>query len=165
MKSDIKINQKVDKKVRNRRYKKLDQLMEEDEYFTEEAVKLRQPLIYHMYVGRYACRNDGVKHISSTKDVSKFLFNHMDKGEYEAGLKKAYEDHLVATGESYFKGQMDEAAETDEKGVELTLTREELEDNEDELIRCMHDRFLDGLDGEWVDYDQIDNDSDLDDNK
>ena len=43
--------------------------------------------------------------------------------------------------------------ETDKDGKDLTLTEAELEDNEDELIRIMHKRFLDGLDGEHgIDY-------------
>ena len=48
---------------------------------------------------------------------------------------------------------MDEAAETDVKGVELQLSTLDLEDNEDELIRLLHKKFLDGDDYKWIDYD------------
>ena len=41
----------------------------------------------------------------------------------------------------------------------------ELEDNEDELIRLAHKKFLDGEDFKWIDYDQIDGDETLDDVK
>ena len=27
--------------------------MEEGEYFSEEQIKMRQPLLYHMYIGRF----------------------------------------------------------------------------------------------------------------
>lgn len=48
---------------------------------------------------------------------------------------------------------MDEAMETDKDGEDLSLTEAELEDNEDELIRIMHKKFLDGHDGEFgIDY-------------
>ena len=77
----------------------------------------------------------------------------MDTQSYERKLQEAYEEHLLKYGESYFKGQVDEAAETDGEGNELTLTPLELEDNEDELIRLMHKKFLDGEDFKWVDYD------------
>ena len=60
---------------------------------------------------------------------------------------------------------MDEAMDTDKNGDDLTITALELEDNEDELIRLMHKRFLDGEDFKWVDYEQIDNDETLDDVK
>ena len=33
--------------VRNRRYKKLQQLMADGEYFSDAAMKLRQPALYH----------------------------------------------------------------------------------------------------------------------
>ena len=35
-------------------------LEKEDDFFEEERIKLRAPLIYHMYVGRYE-RNGGVR--------------------------------------------------------------------------------------------------------
>ena len=60
---------------------------------------------------------------------------------------------------------MDEGADTDKDGNDLTITELDLEDNEDELIRLMHKKFLDGEDFKWVDYDQIDNDDTLDDVK
>ena len=58
-------------------------------------------------------------------------------------------------GECYFTGAMDEAMETDQDGQDLELTEAELEDNEDELIRIMHKRFLDGYESsdKWgIDY-------------
>ena len=126
----------------------------------------RDPLLYHMYVGRFSNRNASVKEPRTPEDLSKFLFQRLDKGEYERRLKEAYEQHLLEHGKCYFQGQLDEAMETDETGNDLTISEAELEDNEDELIRIMHKRFLDGHDSEWgIDYDQIDADSDLDDRK
>ena len=91
--------------------------------------------------------------------------SRIDKQNYEMELKKAYEDHLVKFGESFFEGQLDEAMDTDDKGEDLTITPDELEDNEDELIRLAHKKFLDGEDFKQIDYDQIDNDEKLDDVK
>ena len=152
--------------AKNRRFAKLNKLMEDDEYFEEEMVKMRQPLLYHMYVGRYSNRNSGMRADAfGSKDLSKFLMSRMDKQSYELQLKEAYEDHLIKHGQSYFQGQMDEAMDTDKNGDDLTITALELEDNEDELIRLMHKKFLDGEDFKWVDYEQIDNDETLDDVK
>ena len=54
--------------------------------------------------------------------------------------------------------------ETDALGEDLTLSEADLEDNEDELIRIMHKRFLDGCDSKFgIDYDAIDADDSLDD--
>jgi hypothetical protein len=38
--------------------------------------------------------------------------------------------------------------ETDALGLPLKLSQEELEEAEDELIRLMHDRFMNGEDGD-----------------
>ena len=96
--------------------------MEEEEYFEEEMVKIRQPLLYHMYVGRFSNRNPGIRADAFTnKDLSKFLISRMDKQSYELKLQQAYEDHLIKYGESFFEGQMDEGADTDKDGNDLTI--------------------------------------------
>ena len=48
---------------------------------------------------------------------------------------------------------MDECEETDALGKDLVLPPAEMEDNEDDFIRLMHDYFLKGHDAKWVDYD------------
>ena len=53
--------------------------MEKDDYFEEEAVKMRAPLLYHMYVGRFSDRNGDVKGpYTSDRNLSKFLLNRVD---------------------------------------------------------------------------------------
>ena len=37
--------------VRNRRYNKLQELIQEEEYFSEEAIKERNPELYQLYIG------------------------------------------------------------------------------------------------------------------
>ena len=59
---------------------------------------------------------------------------------------------------------MDEAAETDAEGKELRLSAEELSDAEDELIRIMHERFINGLDIDF-NYSLVDNNPEYDDQK
>ena len=70
-------------------------------------------MLFHMYVGRFSNRNAGVKEPRTPADLSKFLFQRIDKGEYEQKLKAAYERHIAVNGNCYFQGQLDEAMETD----------------------------------------------------
>ena len=58
---------------------------------------------------------------------------------------------------------MDEAVETDQNGDPLSLTPAQLEDAEDELIRLMHQRFIDGND--LFDYKSVDQNEKYDDVK
>ena len=54
----------------------------------------------------------------------------------------------------------------DKDGKALVLTQNELVEAEDELIRIMHKRFLDGQDDEeFFDYKSVDNDDKYDDKK
>ena len=99
--------------ARNRRYAKLQKLIDEDEFFSEDAIKQRDPLLFHMYVGRYSDRNGFLKDPATQNDLSKFLFQSMDKKDYEASLKQAYEDYIIKHGDCFFAGQLDEAMETD----------------------------------------------------
>ena len=80
-------------------------------------------------------------------------------------MAEAYDKHLVKFGKCFFSGQLDEAMETDKDGKDLTLPESELEDNEDDLIRIMHKKFLDGHESKWIDYEQIDADDSLDDHQ
>lgn len=49
---------KVPRIVWNRRYKKLQELIDQQEYFSEEMIRMRDPLMYFLYVGQYK-RNNG----------------------------------------------------------------------------------------------------------
>ena len=90
--------------------------------------------------------------------ITDIAFQRLDKLEYETALK----DHFKKN-KDYFKGQMDEAFETDENGDPLSLTPAQLEDVEDELIQLMHKKFLDGED--QYDYESVDQNEGFDDIK
>jgi hypothetical protein len=82
--------------AKNRRFKHLQKMIEsDDDYFGEEMAKIRQPLLFHMYIGRFSNRNDGVKETATQNDLSKFLFQRIDKSEYDQRLKDQYQDHIV----------------------------------------------------------------------
>ena len=148
--------------AKNRRFAKLHQLMSKSDYFEEEEIKHRCPLIYHMFIGRYSNRNSLVRSISKPSDIQKFLFQRIDKGEYEASLQDAYKKYVDRNGHCFFEQEPLEAMETDKEGNVLSLSEQEMDSNVDELIRVMHSRFLEGYDVQFVNYNSIDNDQSLD---
>ncbi len=108
-----------------------------------------------MYVGRFT-RNADQK--GEAMIMSDFIFSRLDKNLYKEELENQYNEYLKRTGKSYFSEEISEAYETDAQGEALTLTAEELADNEDELIRIMHQRFLNGEDTKYFNYAQeVDN--------
>lgn len=54
----------------------MQELIEEGEYFSEEAIKIRDPLMYHMYVGRFE-RNGDIK--GDALGMSAFIFQRIDE--------------------------------------------------------------------------------------
>ena len=59
--------------IRNRRYKKMMVLMEEGEYFSEERVRERDPILYYLYVGRFIRNGDVRGPSANTIVMSEFL--------------------------------------------------------------------------------------------
>eukprot|EP00347_Sterkiella_histriomuscorum_P003240 403365050 len=140
----------------------MEELIEEGDYFSEEQIKQRDPLMYHMYVGRFQ-RNADV--LGNALIMSDFIFQRMDEDTYKENLKEHYQKYLDKTGRSYFAGQIDQAYETNSDGEPIELNAQELEDNEDELIRLMHDKFINGEDKEYFDYSSVDYNEKYDDEK
>jgi hypothetical protein len=100
---------------RNRRFTKLHQLIEEGDYFSEEAIKSRAPELYHEYVGKYRRTDD-----ETWQNLS--LSQALIKLQQRAEDRQKFGDELE------------------------DISPEELQDNEDLLIRIMHERFIDGTD-------------------
>lgn len=112
-------------------------MIEEGEYFTEAEIRRREPLLYHLYIGRYirTGQDDSI-------NLSDIIMQQIDRKEHEA---------IVAT----FLELYPEHSE-DLDLVEKPLTAQEQEDLEDELIVLMHHRFLAGFDTKFVNYSEID---------
>jgi len=56
-------------------------------------------------------------------------------------IEQALTEYIKRTGKGYFDGAVEEAVLREE-----SLSREEQDENEDELIRIMHDKFIKGED-------------------
>lgn len=134
---------KVPVRVLNRRYKKLQEVnpgnkLMEGDYFSEEEIKRRNPILYQIYLGRYV--RTGPAASSNFYDLlMKQVQNKEDTELIESIILEhpSWEKHL--------------------KPVDKELTPEEQSDNEDELITISHHLFLAGLDSKFIDYNLIDN--------
>lgn len=110
----------------------------EGDYFSEEEIKRRQPILYQMYVGRFL-RSSGT----------------MPSNFYDLLLKQVQNTEDAAIIESIIQEQP--SWEKHLKQVDKELTPEEQSENEDELITIAHQMFLAGLDSKFLDYNLIDN--------
>ena len=63
------------------------------------------------------------------------MFQRIDSDQYEMALKEAFDRHIEANGKGFFDSNPEEASEVDPiTGQPLTLTPEQMADNEDDLI-------------------------------
>ena len=134
-------------------------MMENEGFFNEDSIKCIDPLLYYIYIGKYK-RHGSVRSIAtvSMADVS---LQQLDEQNYE---KKLFEQYTQFSNENngkwYFEGAEEEGVETDHE-----IPRLELEDNEDELIRIIMKRFVDGRLSHAINYEAIDNWTQYDDIK
>ena len=113
------------------------QLIEAGEYFSEESIKQRAPLLHYLYIGRFV-RSGG----NAPDTFYDILLNQLQSYESDREVAELLEANPL------LKPHL--------KTVDKELSKEEQEESEDELIVLMHHRFLAGMDGEFIDYSFID---------
>ncbi|GMF40987.1 unnamed protein product [Phytophthora fragariaefolia] len=168
--------------VKNRRYRRLQQLLQEttdgeDQYFSDAMMQQRSPALFHFYLGQYLGLEKGPTASPAADEggqkLSSFLMDTCQRSEMEA--------RRVAEQETWGKftaaDERQEQERVDRLYEEENVVEEEEEEEEDEeeataftvaerrlqLIDIMTTRFLNGNDGEYVSYAEIDADESLDD--
>ena len=147
--------QDMDKKIRNRRYGCLRQLIDKGSYFTEEEMRLRSPLLYETYIGQYLPNQEqsAMRTFDNSMNLSDRLFYEID---YSQALQR----------EEEMEGNIDELREKDltEQPLNIANSRlnPELDEEERDLLRrqfraLMEERFLRGEDQDF-DYSLVDSD-------
>ncbi|XP_069739232.1 coiled-coil domain-containing protein 97 [Phaenicophaeus curvirostris] len=150
-------------RLRNRRYAALRQLIQEGEYFSEEEMRAREPLLYHHYIGRYrgaepllgdppAPPNSwggGPPQVSGTPpSLTELLLRSVE----EAAVQQRLRRQRLREGEA--EEEEEEDLGSPPSPPERALLRQE-------FTSRMHQRFLDGCDPHF-DYSQVDENPDLD---
>ena len=200
--------------IRNRRMRKMQELMEQGDFFSASSLETRAPSLFYDYIGRHRQLSnhpkshnssstpsanpmdsrdlcDGVKIeagegrlMGSTartvggrmvnrdgeqveddvpvclqpgqwreekggQALADFLLHSMDKRENRLRRQRENSDYALATPESESGSENDEIEGEEE---EKELSGDELERLRMEFLRLMQERFLDGMDAEYFDY-------------
>ncbi|XP_065279226.1 coiled-coil domain-containing protein 97 isoform X2 [Emys orbicularis] len=148
-------------RVRNKRYAALQQLIKGGEYFSDEQMRAREPLLYEQYIGQYLsdeellalgsqalagpCSLSGVLLDSYQEQVLQLRL-HIQQEQEEACMEEEEDD------EGQYSSSASDAwvPDTEEKA----FLREE-------FTSRMHQRFLDGKDGDF-DYSEVDENPEFD---
>ncbi|KAM4634375.1 coiled-coil domain-containing protein 97 [Polymixia lowei] len=158
-------------RVRNQRYAALRALQREGQYFSEEQMRMREPLLYEQYIGQYLTDEEifersqeamqagaqggprgpegctgGLAHILLNSYQERLIQNQLEEEqEREEGAQEEDEEEDDDNG---LKGDWEPTSE------EKALLREE-------FISQMHQQFLDGKDKDF-NYSEVDENPDYD---
>ncbi|XP_075042051.1 coiled-coil domain-containing protein 97 [Mixophyes fleayi] len=143
-------------RVRNKRYAALQQLISAGEYFSDEQMRARDPLMYEHYVGQYLSEEEimsqNSKDLSQASSLSDVLLNSCEEQSLQRRLEAQRDMEESCMEEEEDDGEEEESELPSDE--ERLLMREE-------FISRMHQRFLDGKDRNF-DYKEVDDNPDFD---
>ncbi|KAL2100727.1 hypothetical protein ACEWY4_002488 [Coilia grayii] len=149
--------------VRNHRYAALRTLQKEGQYFSEEQMRFREPLLYEQYIGQYL----------SEEEILQRSQEAMEKGTGGLAdlLIDSYQERVLQGRLQEQQDKEDGAQEEEEEDEDDEPCRgggQDWEPNEqekallrEEFLSQMHQRFLEGKDKDF-NYSEVDDNPDYD---
>ncbi|KAF7828498.1 coiled-coil domain-containing protein 97 [Senna tora] len=170
--------------VKNRRRAYLDKLVCDGNYFSEDAMREREPYLHHEYVGKFQDQS-GRGMARPGERWSETLIRRSEEAYLVAKIRGEQQRLGVAERDWIGNERMQEEEEEEEeeeemdsnhsddtddapsdqarKNMESSISAEELQDRLNQFTYMMQQKFLLGEDQEHLDYSKIDNDETLDD--
>ncbi|XP_008581512.1 PREDICTED: coiled-coil domain-containing protein 97 isoform X2 [Galeopterus variegatus] len=149
-------------RLRNRRYAALRELIQEGEYFSDEQMRFRAPLLYEQYIGQYLTQEELSARTpthqppksgspgSPACPLSDLLLQSYQERELQQRLLQQQEEEEACLEEEEEEEDSDEEDQRSGRDLEAWVP-----DSEERLIlreeftSRMHQRFLDGKDGDF----------------
>ncbi|CDY28979.1 BnaA02g24970D [Brassica napus] len=153
--------------VRNRRLAYLNKLVSEGQYFSEDAMRDREPYLHHEYVGKFQ-DSMGRNMARPGERWSETLMRRAEEAALESEEESEQEEVETEDEEEeeekpiVASSSLAEAGRAENKQG-TGLPPEEMQEMMDQFTSIMQQKFLSGEDHEHLDYTKIDNDENLDD--
>ncbi|KAK0056967.1 coiled-coil domain-containing protein 97 [Biomphalaria pfeifferi] len=164
--------------VKNRRYQALKFLMDEGEYFSEDEMKWRDPLLYAQMIGQYESESEVTEKMEQEIDKSDLKFStillkHMDNLTNKQHFEMLKEMEEEQEEEEEEESEEEEENKSDSKQKSFRHQDINTSNNVDEIssvekaylrtefLRIMQERFLSGDDSNF-DYSKVDSNADYD---
>ncbi|XP_068766171.1 coiled-coil domain-containing protein 97 isoform X6 [Struthio camelus] len=163
-----------DTRRRNRRYAALQQLIQGGEYFSEEEMRAREPLLYEHYIGQYREAEGapasgppgapgppaapGPPGAPALGPLARLLLRSVEEAAVQRRLRGQRQREDACAEEEEEESEGEAGAAGPDAGVPDVAERAMLRA---EFTSRMHRRFLDGQDGDF-DYSQVDDNPELD---
>ncbi|KAM4717715.1 coiled-coil domain-containing protein 97 isoform 1-T1 [Anableps anableps] len=155
-------------RVKNQRYAALRVLQKEGEYFSEEQMRMREPLLYEQYIGQFLTDEEVLERSQEA------MLDGAQEGQGGGScglanlLLNSYQERLIQNRlqeeQDREDGAQEEEEDDEEDGVQQKgwePTAEEKALLREEFISQMHQRFLDGKDKDF-NYSEVDDNPDYD---
>lgn len=173
---------------KNRRYAALQKLVDTTDYFTEEEMQRRNPILYDQLIGKFQTKEEKQAFLkrsydaaaSSKTPLTDLLMAHMNRNEQGESYRRLDQEKQQAEeeeAEAEYQRIDDDDDQDDEMEIGGPSSRrnnadgndeegEEIEDEEKELFKeefytTMYQHFLDGKDIDF-DYSTVDNNEEYD---
>lgn len=157
------------KTVRNRRYQYLKHLTEKSDYFSEEEMKQREPLLFEYYIGQFMDEDEKFKMDKNQSEMklSSMILKNMEVDQRSQLLKEQLNQE--ADGVEEFDSSSDEGEASSAVGedgkvlspMKMSLIPEIAAREKfmlrQEFLAIMQTSFLDGKDKD-IDYSKVDHD-------
>ena len=155
--------------VKNRRYQTLQKLIQSGHYFSDCQMQARNPLLFEQMVGQYMSEEEKTKMLNekysqdhNSVTLSAFLMEQIDKNYMNDLMEKQKSDEEIE--------EFDSDSDTESEGEicdQLNLPKDKVDETQkqelkEEFKKIMAERFLEGKDKEFYDYNQCDSNTDLD---
>ncbi|XP_067413389.1 coiled-coil domain-containing protein 97 isoform X2 [Emydura macquarii macquarii] len=148
-------------RVRNKRYAALQQLIKGGEYFSDEQMRARDPLLYEQYIGQYLS-DEELLALGSQAQADSCSLSGVLLGSYQEQLLQLrlhiQQEQENACMEEEDEDEDDESSSASDAWVPDTEEKAFLRE---EFTSRMHQRFLDGKDGDF-DYSEVDENPEFD---
>ncbi|XP_034154342.2 coiled-coil domain-containing protein 97 isoform X1 [Pangasianodon hypophthalmus] len=146
-------------RVRNHRYAALRALQKEGQYFSEEQMRFREPLLYEQYIGQYLSEEEILQRAEEAMQkgpigLSDLLINSYQEKELQKRLQEEQGRENCAEQEEEEDDEEPPQAEWEPTAEEKAMLREE-------FLSQMHQRFLEGKDEDF-NYSEVDENPDYD---
>ncbi|KAM9346573.1 coiled-coil domain-containing protein 97 [Symphorus nematophorus] len=157
-------------RVRNQRYAALRVLQKEGQYFSEEQMRMREPLLYEQYIGQYLTDEEVLERSQEAMQDSAQMGPGGGSGGLAHLLLNSYQERLIQNRlqEEQEREEGAQEEEEDEEDDDNNVQQQEGEPSpeekallREEFISQMHQRFLDGKDKDF-NYSEVDENPDYD---
>lgn len=157
-------------RVRNHRYAALRALQRDGQYFSEEQMRMREPLLYEQYIGQYLTDEEVLERSQEAMRDSEPGAPGGGTGGLAHLLLDSYQERLIQNRlqeeQEREEGAQEEEEDEDDNNDAVQLQDGEPTPEEKALLRAefisqMHRRFLDGKDKDF-NYSEVDENPDYD---